>query len=136
MATKEQATKEQATKDAQAAAESGVAGMLGAVADRIGANAGVRAVFGVPVERDGRTVIPVAQSVFGSGGGAGDSGAGDRGSGAGGGAMTRPVGYIEIDEQHAAFVPLGEPWRDPRLVLAYAFAAWLLIRALSRLLRG
>ena len=41
------------------------------MAERVGAKASVRAVFGDPIERNGITVIPVARVRWGFGGGAG-----------------------------------------------------------------
>jgi len=125
-----------AFKEAGQAAEGGVAGLLASLAERIGANAGVDAVFGEPVEKDGRTVITVAQSMWGSGAGSGMSEDDGMGSGGGGGAATRPVGYIEISSQGAQFVPLQRPWQDTRLIIAWAFAIWLVSRAVSHILRG
>jgi uncharacterized spore protein YtfJ len=43
------------------------------LADRVGAKASVRAVFGDPIERGGITVIPVAKVRWGFGGGAGSA---------------------------------------------------------------
>jgi uncharacterized spore protein YtfJ len=121
--------------EARSTAEGRVAGLLAGLADRIGATAGAKAVFGEPVEQAGRTVIPVAQSMWGGGAGGGASGS-EEGSGGGGGAATRPVGYIEITGQGAQFVPLQRPWQDARLVVAWAFAIWLVSRAIYRLFRG
>jgi hypothetical protein len=128
--------KDKAFKQAEDAAGGGASGLLASLAERIGARAGVGAVFGEPVEKDGRTVIPVAQSMWGSGVGSGMSGEDGYGSGGGGGAATRPVGYIEITGHGADFVPLQKPWQDARLILAWAFAIWLMSRALNRILRG
>ncbi|MFV2064706.1 MAG: spore germination protein GerW family protein [Chloroflexota bacterium] len=125
-----------AVKDAEAAAAGFGASVIDRLADRIGAHAGSGAVFGKPVEKDGRTIITVAQSMWGSGAGTGDSDEYGAGAGGGGGAMTRPLGYIEITDEHATFVPLQQPWQDVKLVLAYSFAVWLLARALNRILRG
>jgi uncharacterized spore protein YtfJ len=121
--------------DAEAAASSGAARMLEAVLERIGMHAGARAVFGDPVERDGRSVIPVAQTMFGAGAGSGSSKESDTGEGAGGGALSRPVGYIEISARGTEFVPLRRPWQEPALVIAYALAGLIAVRTLGRLLR-
>lgn len=112
------------------------ASLMEKLAEQIGANAGVRAVFGEPIEKNGRTVVPVAQSMWGSGAGTGESDEDGSGSGGGGGAVTRPLGFIEITDNQAAYVPISKPWQDARLILAYAFAVWLVSRALNRLLRG
>ena len=123
--------------EAAANAASGFgAGVIDRLADRIGAHSGSRAVFGEPIEKGPRTIIPVAQSMWGSGAGTGDSVEDGSGAGGGGGAMSRPLGYIEVTEADAHFVPLQRPLQDARLVLAYAFAIWLLARALNRILRG
>jgi uncharacterized spore protein YtfJ len=121
--------------EARSAGEGRFAGVLSGLADRIGAYAGAKAVFGGPIEHEGRTVIPVAQSLWGGGAGGGASGA-EEASGGGGGAATRPVGYIEITGHGAQFVPLQRPWQDARLVVAWAFAIWLVSRAINHILRG
>jgi len=131
--------KDEAFAAAEEAAHSGSAGMLAMVLDRLGANTGASAVFGEPVEKDGRTVIPVAQAIIGTGGGSGSSGgaeAGGTGEGAGGGAVTRPLGYIEVTANGTAFVPLKQPWQDPALVLAYSVLGLVVLRAAVRLIRG
>ena len=126
----------EAFREAGEAGRSGVAGIIDRLADRVGATAGAGAVFGEPVKQGGRTVIPVAQSIWGGGAGSGESENEGTGSGGGAGAMTRPLGYIEISEHETAFVPLQQPWQDARLIIAYAIAIWLISRALNRILRG
>jgi len=127
---------DQAFEEAQEAAKKGIAGLIEQLADRIGAHAGAKAVFGDPVEKNGRTVIPVAQSIFGTGGGGGESEETGSGSGAGGGALTKPLGYIEITDSQTTFVPLRQPYQDPLVVLAYSLLALVVLRALVRLVRG
>jgi uncharacterized spore protein YtfJ len=115
-----------------------VPGLLEGLAEKIGANAGAKAVFGEPVREGGRTVIPVAQSVVGTGAGGGGSqdDAAGSGLGAGGGALTRPLGYIEVTAASAEFVPLRRAWADPKLVLAYATIVLIVSRSLVKLIRG
>jgi len=115
-----------------------VPGLLEGLAEKIGANAGAKAVFGKPVREGERTVIPVAQSVVGTGAGGGGSNedAAGSGLGAGGGALTRPLGYIEVTAEGASFVPLKQPWADPKLVLAYAAVVLIVARTLVKLVRG
>ena len=115
-----------------------VPGLLEGLAEKLGGSAGAQAVFGEPVREDGRTVIPVAQSIVGTGGGGGGSNEDRAGSGlgGGGGAMTRPLGYIEVTPSGAAFVPLRQPWADPKLVLAYTLLALVVARMLVKLIRG
>lgn len=90
------------------ARESVESGFLSEVADRIGSNARVSAVFGDPVEHDGVTVIPVAKAAWGVGGGGGGSEEGE-GFGAGGGMKVRPHGYIELSGGRARYRPLRRP---------------------------
>ena len=72
------------------------------VAEKLGAAAKASLVFGEPVERDGVTVIPVAKSRWGFGGGAGKT-KHEYGSGGGGGAQVTPIGFIEITNGGARF---------------------------------
>ncbi len=65
--------KDQAFAAAEEAAHSGSTRMLELVLERLGSSTGARAVFGEPVEKDGRTIIPVAQSIIGTGAGSGSS---------------------------------------------------------------
>ena len=125
-----------AAKRARRSAEGMSAALLERLADRIGAQASARAVFGDPIARDGHTVVPVAQTMWGTGAGSGESDDEGSGSGGGGGAMTRPIGYIDITDDGATFVALSRPWQDWRLVLTWAVAIWLMSRALNRILRG
>ena len=132
----------QAHQHAENAARNGATELLGQVAEKIGLHAGAQAVFGEPVEREGVTVIPVAQVIIGTGAGAGSSpGTADgedagAGAGAGGGAFTRPLGYIEIDEDGATFVSVRQWWENAGLIVSIAFAVLLLAKALRTLLRG
>jgi hypothetical protein len=123
-------------KRARSSAETLSAQLMERLADRIGANAGARAVFGDPIARDGHTVVPVAQSMWGTGAGAGDREEDGTGMGGGGGAMTRPIGYLDITDDETTWVPLSRPWQDWRLVLTWAVALWLASRAVNRILRG
>jgi uncharacterized spore protein YtfJ len=125
----------QGLDEARSAGEGRFGGVLSGLADRIGANVGAKAVFGEPIEHEGRTVIPVAQSIWGGGAGGAASGA-EEGSGGGGGAATRPVGYIEITGHGVQFVPLQRPWQEARVVLAWAVAIWLVARAINRFLHS
>lgn len=111
------------------------------LADRIGARAGVQAVFGEPVQRGDLTVVPVARVRWFFGGGAGSGGdtAGEggfgSGSGGGGGVVADPVGYVEIGPSGATFEPIVQPYPSPVFLLASGITAAIVLRALARLVR-
>lgn len=111
-----------------------IGGFVAAVAERIGLAAGVAAVFGEPVQRDGVTVIPVARAAWGAGGGGGGKGE-DEGHGAGGGAIATPHGFIEIGGGKARYRRVPRPMRLVLFmlgtVLTTVAAAVLLLRRQS-----
>ena len=119
-------------------------------------SANARAVFGDPVEREGKTVIPVARVALGFGGGFGSGpadgsngeeageeltvtvdeigeGPGGSGAGGGGGAMARPVGALEITDHDTRFVPIGSDRRRAAalvgLGIGFLLGRWLGRRA-------
>lgn len=132
-------------------------GFVERMAERVGAKASVRAVFGDPIERDGITVIPVAKVRWGFGGGAGrgpiavgpgmgvtgsDAMAdpditehGGSGTGGGGGATADPIGYLEIGPEGANFRPITPAMPSPGFLLAAGFAAMLVLRGIAELVR-
>jgi uncharacterized spore protein YtfJ len=153
---------ETAMAEARRAGEAGpVDGFVERMAERIGAKATVKAVFGDPIERDGITVIPVAKVRYGFGGGSGsgpvavgpgisaaetladettDAASGNgmtggSGSGGGGGMTAEPVGYLEIGPDGASFIPITPTMPSPGFLLAAGATAALVLRALARLLR-
>jgi uncharacterized spore protein YtfJ len=73
----------------------------------------VCSVFGPAVERGGVTVIPVAKARWGMGGGSRpqkrDGEAPQNGVGAGGGAIVKPMGFIEVTEGRSRFRPIVDP---------------------------
>ena len=130
-------------------------GFVERIAERIGAHATVKAVFGDPIERDGITIIPVAKVRWGFGGGAGsgpipvgpgrpgdvdsfaatnDQQAGS-GTGGGGGVTADPVGYLEIGPDGAVFKPIVPAMPSPGFLLAAGATAALVLRGLARLIR-
>jgi uncharacterized spore protein YtfJ len=107
------------------------------LAERIGASASVRAVFGEPVQRGEWTVIPVARMRWGFGGGTG-SGPSEQGSGsgAGGGATADAVGYVVIAPEGVHFQPIATaPRVSPALLLAAGIGIALVLRSIARLVR-
>lgn len=102
--------------------------VLQRLGERVGLPARAAAVFGDAVERSGITVIPVAKTTWGFGGGSGGEAA-NQGSGGGGGAIVSPIGFIEIREGDARFVPIRD-WRLTALRLGLAACAlgWVMRR--------
>jgi uncharacterized spore protein YtfJ len=86
---------------------------LDRLADKIEQTMGAKAVFGEPVQRDGTTVIPVAQARWGVGGGMGTRMRRENepmsGTGGGGGGVISPLGFIEMCEGEATFKPIRNP---------------------------
>jgi uncharacterized spore protein YtfJ len=82
------------------------------LAERLGATANAKAVFGDPVERNGVTVVPVARARWGVGGGSGKDKKGeDKGTGVGGGVQTTAVGYIQFDDTGVSYKRISDPLR-------------------------
>jgi uncharacterized spore protein YtfJ len=85
--------------------------------------ASVKAIYGEPIQAQGKTVIPVAKIMYGYGAGAGTGGVGDtsaRGEGGGGGGGVRaiPVGVMEVSDQPTRFVPITDRKKLTGAVLA------------------
>jgi uncharacterized spore protein YtfJ len=98
---------------------------MGRLGERVGVGARASAVFGEPVERDGVTVIPVAKSSWGFGGGSGGEAA-NQGSGGGGGGIVSPVGFIEVRNGSARFVATRDIRQSVvRLAVAAGVVAWM-----------
>lgn len=108
------------------------------LAHQVSINANARTIYGDPVDRDGVTVIPVAQAGYGFGGGSGrkrlPEGSGE-GVGGGGGGMVIPVGYIEIKNGQTRFRPTRDPLAVLPAVLAAAPLALLTIWRLAKFLK-
>ncbi len=77
---------------------------LRALAQNVGSHADARMVYGEPVERDGVTIVPVAQVRWGFGIGSGFRENPMRTGG--GGATASPVGYLEITATGCRYVPI------------------------------
>ena len=72
------------------------------ILNRVGDQIGIRRVFGEPIEREGITVVPVAVTIGGGGGG---TVPGEQGSGGGFGGMVRGIGVYSISNGQVRFVP-------------------------------
>ncbi|MBO0361125.1 hypothetical protein J0X19_24415 [Hymenobacter sp. BT186] len=109
------------------------------LAQQLGASVSAQAIYGPPIEREGVTVIPVAQARYGFGGG---GGSGEKqqeagthaggGSGGGGGVSLTPVGYIELREGRARFKRIRSS--AVPLVAVSGLVALLLLRSVPKLL--
>jgi uncharacterized spore protein YtfJ len=98
------------------------------LAERIGGSTRASAVFGEPVEQSGVTIIPVAKTTWGFGGGSGGDGA-TQGSGGGGAGIVAPIGFIEIRAGNARFVRIRDlPSTALRLAVAAGFVVWTIRR--------
>ena len=119
------------------AAETPTLTLLERLGQQLTTAATAQTVYGTPVERDGITVIPVAQARYGFGGGGGSGtkagGAAGGGMGAGAGVSLTPVGYIELREGRSRFRPI-RPSVVPLVAVSGAIA-WLLLRGVPRLLK-
>jgi len=92
--------------------------MLQALAEKFSATANVVQVFGEPIERGGRTIIPVARVKYrlgaGWGGGEQEGATFDRplaGGGGGGGGVVRAkaAGALEITDSGVRFIRIVDP---------------------------
>ena len=89
---------------------------LSSIVDQIKEHANVETVYGEPIERDGRTVIPVAKIAYGFGGGYGSEGSGEsgkdshdgEGGGVGGGVKATPAGVVEITDYETRFIKFSD----------------------------
>ena len=92
--------------------------ILQSIAERVAGTASVKQMFGEPVERGGRTIIPVARVQYGFGGG---YGGGEQqgtevnrplaggGGGGGGGVKASPAGVLEITDAGTRFIRFVDP---------------------------
>lgn len=108
---------------------------IGQLADKLGAIATAKTIYGDPIERGEITVIPVAKVLYGFGGGEGEKD-GHGGAGGGGGIKVIPVGYIELKNGDSKFRPIRNSATTATLLIAGGIAGVLLMRGLNRLLRS
>jgi uncharacterized spore protein YtfJ len=94
-------------------------------------SAGVRSVYGEPVELDGVTIVPVALVTFGFGGGSDSGDDASAASGGGGGGSSIPIGAYVRDRNGIRF--------EPNLISLLAVGIPFICvagRALSRVIRA
>ena len=121
---------------------------LSSVVERMQEHAAVEAVYGAPVERDGKTIIPVAKIAYGFGGGYGSEGAGEErtkgegesaearedgprggeGGGMGGGLSAAPAGVVEITDNGTRFIAQRDTKKFLLVALAFFAVGYLLGR--------
>jgi uncharacterized spore protein YtfJ len=69
--------------------------------------ANAKSIYGEPILAGGKTIVPVAAIRYGFGGGSGRKGErNEEGFGGGGGFVGKPVGVIEITDDHTRFIPI------------------------------
>ena len=103
------------------------------IVERLRESANVRTVYGDPIERGEKTVVPVARVAFGFGGGFGQSRDveatdGDSEGGVGGGSMATPVGALEIADDGTRFVRFERRKRSLALLFVGLLAGLLVGR--------
>ncbi|MDZ7689266.1 MAG: spore germination protein GerW family protein [Halobacteriales archaeon] len=86
---------------------------LSSIVDKIRENANAETVYGEPIEREGKTVVPVAKIAYGFGGGYGseardESQNGGEGGGIGGGVKATPAGVVEITDYETRFIKFSD----------------------------
>ncbi len=96
--------------------------LLQGLAERMGASADIKTIYGEPIAAEGKTIIPVARLAYGLGAGFGTrsttDGAGNReehpaGQSGGGGIYVYPVGVVEVTPERTRFVRARSPWMFP-----------------------
>lgn len=111
------------------------------VATRLGQSASVKNVYGEPIVRDGRTILPVARVAYGFGGGFGNKGArqalaeGEKaagpeaGAGGGGGLRACASGVFEITDKGTRFIPANNTLQlVGAALLGLVVGAWMKTR--------
>jgi uncharacterized spore protein YtfJ len=114
--------------------------ILHALAERFSTTANVKQIFGEPIERGGRTIVPVARVhyLLGAGGGSGemknDGQPGSRSGGGGGGGglvRARPIGALEISDSGTRFIRFVRPGEVVKACVG-GLIALLIVRRLTR----
>lgn|SRR5487761_489836 len=82
--------------------------------ERLQSSAHVKTIYGEPIVKDHKSVVPVARVAYGFGGGGGRRGknedaehGGDEGGGGGGGCAAIPIGVVEITDTDTRFISFG-----------------------------
>lgn len=82
------------------------------ILEKFGVSGDVKKLYGDPIEKNGKTVIPVASVSYGFGGGYGnknkENANGEEGAGLGGGISAKPIGVIEITDEGTRFIRFNQ----------------------------
>lgn len=121
-------------------------GFIEWLANRLSASASAQLVFAEAIERAGVTVIPVARTRYGFGGGAGRGAKNDRptkqgfGFGGGGGVQTKAIGCIAVSQGTARYLRFPDPVADASgyavIAVAGGLGAWFALRGLRGVIKA
>ncbi len=92
----------------------------------------VKRVFGEPIERDGMTIIPVANVMGGGGAGSGDSPSEGAGSGVGFGVRATPAGVYVVRGDTLKWEPAVDMGRVILVGQLVAIVALLVLRSILK----
>lgn len=98
--------------------------ILKTIGDRLQASSSVKNVYGEPISKGDRTVIPMARISYGFGAGSGTHSAeqpSEGGGGGGGHVSAAPVGVIELTPGGTRFIAFND-WKKFALTAAAGFA--------------
>ncbi len=100
--------------------------------DRLERGGRSAAIFGPVVEREGLTIIPVARSGWGFGGGQAESKKAEASIGGGGGVSTVPAGFIQLRDGNATFKPIVDPVKLAGVVFGFNLLLVLVVLLLRK----
>lgn len=115
------------------------------LSETVASSANAKTVYSTPIEREDRTVVPIARVEYGLGGGGGGGGGGvgsggggggssddddGEGGGLGGGLSARPAGALEVTDRGTRFVKPNDRSRSIALVLVGLVCGLVLDRLL------
>lgn len=101
------------------------------LADNLSKNTTCKIVFSDPIEKKNYTIINVAKICYGFGGGEALA----KGKGGGGGIYAQPVGYIEIKNGRAQFIPIHDPKLLGFIALSLGVGGYCLLSGLAKLFK-
>ena len=107
-------------------------GLLQSLHDGLSQKAGVKSVFGDPINAGDKVVIPVARVAYGFGAGSGTGGVGasskGEGGGGGGGVMAKPIGVFVIGPNESRFISTHEARRTLGVLMVGVVLGFVLLR--------